>query len=336
MQGMQRAWGTAMGSAVGARRLLSERHRAMLSSRLAGLDQRCLLYLHEATAAGSVRAAAERLDASASVLSRRIARMEADLGMQLMERHGRGVRLTEAGALVVAHFAESRERLDRLVADLDDVANLRRGTVSIAAGEGFLDDLVERSLPSFAGRHADVAFEVRTGGTDELVRRILDDAAHVGLLYNVTSMVGLRSHASAVHPMRVIAGADHPLIALGRRLTIRDLDGHAVGLLPGNTGVRQALASAEHAGEVRLRSRLTSSSTQALTAFARAWGGVFLSPAFAVARELGRGELVALSMDEPSLEGLQAHLVTKTGRRLPLAADGLLRHLASTLAVVGR
>jgi len=322
---------------VGSRKaVLADKHRAALVARLSSLDQRRLLYLHEAAAAGSIRAAADRLNTSASVLSRHIAKMESDLGTALMERHGRGVRLTEAGSLVVEHYLEARERLEALVSQLEDIGGMRRGTVAVAAGEGFVDELMGCGLRTFAERHADIVVDVQTGGTDELVRLVLDDVVHVGLLYNMPTEPRLQSHASARHPMCVVTNPGHPLASLGRRLTIRDLEGHDLGLMPGKFGVRQALLSAEHGGNVRLRPKLTADSSSVLTRFARDWGGVILSPSFAVSRDLRERYLVALETEDTFLEAAEAHLVTRRGRRLPVAAAPLVRHLASALPLLAR
>ncbi len=50
-------------------------------------------------------------------------------------------------------------------------------------------------------------------------------------------------------------------------------------------------------------------------------------PAFAAAKELGDGEVIALPIDHPILLTAEAHIITRHGRRLPPATLGLLQHL---------
>lgn len=318
------------------RRFLSEAQRLSLANRLAGLDQRRLLYLHEAVAAGSVRGGAERLGVSASALSRQIARMEGELGIALLERHGRGVRPTEAGALLDDYFAEQRARLDGVIAQLQEMTGAQRGQVSLGLGEGFLWHVMGEPLRSFVDAHPQLHVNLQVGSTDQLVAQLLDDTIQMALMFNPPPDAQLQSHAARRHPMRIIVRPGHPLARLGRRVTLADLKKHRIGLLPGGYGVRQVLLSAEHGDRMRLVPQLLTNSARALLHFVEQWGGVIITAAFAAAREVEEGRVLALEAEPPLLEGGEAHLVTRRGRRLSPAAQQLLRHLRSKVAIVRR
>lgn len=316
-----------------ARSLLSEKQRLSLAGRLAQLDNRRLLYLHEAAAAGSVRGGAERLGISPSALSRQIMKMEDDLQIALLERHGRGVKPTEAGALLAEYFEEQRSRLGEVVAQIQDISEMRRGVISLALGEGFLGEAMGAPLKGFAERHPQLQIDLQVGSTDELLRRVIEDTAQIALLYNLPPEPRVQSHASRRHPMRIVTRPGHELALLGRKITLDDLRSCELGLLPGGYGVRQVLLSAEHRGKLRLVPRLTANSLRALLRFAEDWNGVLITTGFAVARELEEGRLVALEAHDAFLESSEAHLITRRGRRLPLAATHLLRHLRATMAL---
>jgi len=320
-----------MPSAV--RQIMSEKQRLALAGRLAGLDNRRLLYLHEAAAAGSVRGGAERLGISPSALSRQIMKMEGDLQIALLERHGRGVRPTEAGALLSEYFEDQRTRLSDVVARIQDLLEMRRGVVSLALGEGFLDDAMGAPLQGFAARYPHLQIDLRVGSTDDLLRQVLEDTAQIALLYNLPSEPRVQSHASRRHPMRIITRPGHHLTQLGRKVTLADLQACDLGLLPGSYGVRQMLLSAEHRGKQRLVPRLTANSLRALLRFAEEWNGVLITTGFAVSREIAEGRLVALEGHESFLGSAEVHLITRRGRRLPLAASHLLRHLRATMGL---
>ena len=314
----------------------SEKRRELLSNRIARLDHRHLLHLHEVAAAGSVRGGAERLGISASALSRQIARMEADLGTALLERHGRGARMTEAGMLLDQYFVEQRARLGDVIAQLQEITQARRGQVSLGTGEGFLWHVMGTPLRSFADAHPDLHINVMVGSTDQLVGHLLEDSIQMALLYNMPPDPQLQSHASRRHPMRIVVNPRHPLCAIGRRLVLADLRPYPLGLLPGSYGVRQVLLSAEHGDRERLVPRLMTNSAAALRLFAEAWDGVVITTAFAVAREVKEGWLTVLEAEAPLLEGAEAHLVTRRGRRLSPAAQKLLRHLRAKVPVILR
>ncbi|RVT89995.1 LysR family transcriptional regulator [Rhodovarius crocodyli] len=315
---------------TGTRRsLLSEKKRQQLAGRLAAIDHRGLLGLHEVAGAGSVRGAAERLGISASALSRQVARMEEDLGIMLLERHGRGARVTEAGALLNDYFEEQRARLDGVVAQLQDITEARRGQISLGTGEGFLWHLMRGPLRGFAQAHPQLHMELSVGSTDQLVAQLLDDSIQMAVLYNLPPDPRLQSHAARRHPMRIVVAPGHPLHRLGRKITLQDLRQHRLGMLTGSHGVRQLLLSAEHGERVRLEPQLRSNSARALLRFAEEWGGVVITAAFAVAPEVLEKRLVALEAESGILEGAEAQLVTRRGRRLSPAAQQLLRHLAA-------
>ncbi len=310
------------------------RSRIPFAHRLSRIDYRRLLYLKEAAAAGTIRGAAERLGTSASALSRHIIKMEADLQMALLERHGRGVRATEAGHVLVQYFLDHQSRLDAVVSQLQDMAEMRRGTVSLALGEGFSAEIMGDPLRSFAERYPNLTIDLHLGSTDELVRQILEDKAHVALLYNLPNEPRVQSHSACPYPIRVVTSPGHPLAMLGRPIVAADLLGHSLGLHPGGYGVRQVVLSAEHRSRLRLTPRLSTNALGPLLRFALEWNGVLLTPTFPVAQELAEGRLVAMKVQDGLLENASVHLITRRGRRLPAAAAYLLRHLLTTLAVL--
>ena len=82
---------------------------------------------------GSVTAAARALNYAQPSVSHHIARLEAETGTQLLERVGRGIRLTEAGQLLAERAEEIIGRLDSAEAELAAYVGLRRGRVRLAA-----------------------------------------------------------------------------------------------------------------------------------------------------------------------------------------------------------
>jgi DNA-binding transcriptional LysR family regulator len=77
-----------------------------------------LRVLREVTARGSLTATATALGYTQSAVSRQIAALEAAVGQRLLERSPRGVRLTEAGAILARHAAMVLDQLDAAQRDL--------------------------------------------------------------------------------------------------------------------------------------------------------------------------------------------------------------------------
>src|ERR1700722_6357589 len=91
---------------------------------------------------GSVTAAARALNYAQPSISHHIARLEAETGTQLLERAGRGIRLTDAGRLLAERAEEIIGRLDAAEAELAAHVGLREGRVRLAAFPSALGTLV--------------------------------------------------------------------------------------------------------------------------------------------------------------------------------------------------
>jgi DNA-binding transcriptional LysR family regulator len=91
---------------------------------------------------GSVTAAARALNYAQPSISHHIARLEAETGARLLERVGRGVRLTEAGQLLAERAEEIIGRLDAAESELAAHVGLREGRVRLAAFPSALGTLV--------------------------------------------------------------------------------------------------------------------------------------------------------------------------------------------------
>jgi DNA-binding transcriptional LysR family regulator len=97
---------------------------------------------------GSVTAAAHALNYAQPSISHHMAKLEAETGAKLMERAGRGVRLTEAGWLLAGRAEEIIGRLDAAEAELAAHVGLRRDRVRLAAFGSALATLVAAAVTS--------------------------------------------------------------------------------------------------------------------------------------------------------------------------------------------
>jgi molybdate transport repressor ModE-like protein len=97
------------------------------------LDVTRLRVLAAVARLGSVTAAARELNYSQPTVSHHLARLEQETGAQLLQRVGRGIRLTEAGQILAERAVEILGRLDSASAELDTYVGLDAGRLRIAA-----------------------------------------------------------------------------------------------------------------------------------------------------------------------------------------------------------
>lgn len=95
------------------------------------MDLKQLRTFVEVSETGSLGRASDKLRIAQSALSRQIALMEAELGFELFVRHGRGMRLTEAGEKLAARMKGLLQELENAIEDARSQGGVIRGQVSI-------------------------------------------------------------------------------------------------------------------------------------------------------------------------------------------------------------
>lgn len=92
-----------------------------------------LRVLHAIATYGSVTAAADVLHVTTSAISQQMAKLEREAGQRLLERHGRGVRLTDAAVLLAGHAEHLLSLAERAEADLEAHRGAVAGRLTLAA-----------------------------------------------------------------------------------------------------------------------------------------------------------------------------------------------------------
>lgn len=120
------------------------------------LSLRRLRLLREVGTRGSLAAAAAALDQDPSSVSHQLKILEAEVGAGLLERVGRGVRLTEEAQILVAHTEAVLRELEAAEAEIAGVRHRVGGTVRIAAFQTALHTIVPGALTRLARDHPDL------------------------------------------------------------------------------------------------------------------------------------------------------------------------------------
>lgn len=293
------------------------------------INEKRLTYLYEAVILGTVRAAADKLNLAPSAVSRQIALLEEELACTLIERHRKGVNATEAGDILLRYYRDALSSEETCVAKLQALQGLSRGHIKLAVGEGFVGDLMSGPLPEFHKNYPNLTLSINMAGSNEVIRQVEEDEAHMGLLFHPASHPRIRSHAISCQPICAIVTPDHPLAQLETPLALVQLLDYPVALQEGHFGVRQLLAMAEFQEKIRFNPILTTDSIAVLKQFVRSNMGFTFMPAFVVSREIEDKQLVAIPIDNPLLTQGEAHIITRLGRQLSEGPNKLRQHLSA-------
>lgn len=126
---------------------------APVAPELGRLDVASLRILRAVADHGTITAAATSLGHSQPAVSQHVRRLERRLGVALLERAGRGVRLTEAGEVLARHGATVSTALRAAEAEVSALAGLRAGRVRLMAFPSGSATLVPRALVALRARH---------------------------------------------------------------------------------------------------------------------------------------------------------------------------------------
>jgi DNA-binding transcriptional LysR family regulator len=136
------------------------------------LDAARLHVFREVVQRGSLSAAAEALSFTQPAVSRQIAALEREAGAQLLERTPRGIRLTEAGRVLLGHAEAILDRMAAARAQVESVAGLAGGRLRIGAFPTANATVVPRAIAAFASTYPQVELSLVEAFTPEAIAHL--------------------------------------------------------------------------------------------------------------------------------------------------------------------
>lgn len=160
---------------------------------------------------GSVTAAAEALHYAQPSVSHHLSRLEAETGARLVQRVGRGVRLTPAGLLLAERAEEILGRLDAAEAELDALSGLTAGRVRLAAFPSALGSFVPLAAARFAAAHPGVALGLVEAEPPEALRLLKAGEVDLAVIFSFdepAADAGVRVTPLFEEPLHLVTGPD--------------------------------------------------------------------------------------------------------------------------------
>lgn len=188
------------------------------------LDIQSLRVLKAIADEGSITAAADHLGYSQPAVSQQLRRLEARIGLAVVERVGRSVRLTEAGRILARYAPAVTTALDAAAEELAEVRGLRAGRVRLVGFPSASPVAIPRMLNELSLHHPGLEVTYVEAEPPEAVEAVREDRADIALTF---SYPGDRNdpHVSSAHGLSVtpigsdellaILAKDHPAVANG-------------------------------------------------------------------------------------------------------------------------
>lgn len=281
-------------------------------------------FIHVARAGSFNRAAAE-LYIAQPALSRQIAKLEEEIGVPLFVRHGRGVRLTAAGARLL----ERAEIITQMVGETGEHVRAsvdeERGYLAVGLPPTMGTLIGADLVGSFRAVFPRVSLHIREGQSSSLQEWVLDRRVDMAVVYNQPPLDAFNVRPLYSEPMILIAPPGTKMPREG--FHIRDLANLPL-ILPGLPhSNRRVIEHAAVQHGIRLRVELEVDSVALTKQLVKAGVGYSILTSIAIRDEAARGEVLAQTINRPSIRSTVA-INDAAGGRLVSLRQRVDRHAA--------
>lgn len=217
------------------------------------LDLRRLRLLRELEARGTIAATAEALSFTAPAVSQQLAKLEAEVGVRLLERVGRSVRLTPAAHRLVEHTEAVLARLEEAEAELNADTGEIRGRLRVTTFQTAALTMLRPALTQLGTRYPRLEFEVHEVEPEIALDRLRLGEVDLALADEYERLrprhQGLDFEPLCEDPLRVALPATHSLASSPAPIELSELAGApwAVGL-PGSAYADMVVATCSDRG----------------------------------------------------------------------------------------
>jgi len=274
---------------------------------------------------GAFARAAERMGMSKSIVSRRVARLEEQLGARLLTRSAQGAQPTDAGSVYFARAANILADLDAASEVVADTMTQVAGPIRLTAPISFGIDYLASALADFAAEHPRVDLDVSLEDKKvDLIAGGFDLAVRIGNLAD-SSLIARRITTIRA----VLLASPAYLEQRGRPQHPRDLNGHDL-LLYANVGSGEQWRFKVDGRweQIRGTPRLRADNGDILREAACAGLGICILPTFIASSAIQNGKLEVILEDYP-IPDSGLHVVMPPGRATTARVRALIDFLAA-------
>lgn len=302
---------------------------------------RRLRMLHELEERGTLAAVAASLGYTPSAVSQQLALLEKEVGARLLEKAGRGVRLTDAGRLLAAHAATMLAAAEAAQNDLESLTGDVRGTVRAGGLQSATRHLLIPVVAELQEAHPGVRLELTELELEDALPELRLGTLHLSISDEYSGHP--RPRPPGVHyetildePLKLVLPARHPRARAKAPVDVADLRDDVWTASAATTGHHAlVLATCRSAGGFDPDVRHRSNDADAQLELVRSAGAIALLPALLLPRDDR-----TLAIRDVAHADVRRQLVALTGERAHAPAlDAVLdaiRHQAGRITTAPR
>ncbi len=275
--------------------------------------------------------AADVLQLTQPSITARIQALERELGEELFERSGRGVRMTDAGLAFLPYVEKMLQTLQEGRAAVEEVRNVQLGSLRVGAAITISTYVLPNILRHFCNQYPGVDVIIRTGRSEQVLNMLLNDEVQVGIIRSLANpdvetvhlyddeivLVTYPQHRFAARGETTVAeAATEPIVLFDRGSSYYNLIHNffrEAGVIPNVAMELDSLEATKRMVEEGL--------------------GVALVPLVTAQRELSAGDLVRVDLADADPIRRPISLIYRRHRRRPRTVQAFIDTLAEIYAV---
>ncbi|MGB3288697.1 MAG: LysR family transcriptional regulator [Burkholderiaceae bacterium] len=273
----------------------------------------------------SIARAAQREFIAPSAVSRRIADMEALIGLPLIERHTRGVTVTAAGQTVLRHAQRIIGDVEAMGAELSRLYAGVQGSVRVVANLSAIVQFLPEDIAAFQRVFPEVDIDLEEQHSPDVQRLVRERAADFGICNHMAGLDGLEQLPYRRDRLAVMMPAGHPKAGL-RNPSLQDIARETFVSLRENSALTQMLAVEAAALGVSLSIKIRVASLDALCRMVHAGLGIAIMPLLVAEQHL-RSLNVAVHPLADAWADRRISIVYPDRQQLSATAETLLKFL---------
>lgn len=256
------------------------------------LDSKRLFYFYHVARLGSLTTAETVLDVAQSAISRQLQQLEAELGEQLLERTGRGVKLTEAGELL---FRQATSILGEMASTVELIQQIKKrpasGSISIASPPTFSNLYMPQVVKRFVDMYPHIRLSAYEASSGQVYDYLATGQVDLAIVLHASNSQKLKMQKLVEEPLLVVAHASHPL-ARKKQVERNDLPLLDLLLPVAVNGSREIIEHYCQQGGITLDPMIRLDSLGMIKAVLREGKHATILPRLACAQEIDSGEFI--------------------------------------------
>lgn len=263
------------------------------------LDSRRLLYFYYVAKTGRFIGAEAALGVAQSAMSRQIQQLESELGLQLLERHGRGVSLTPFGEILYRDAEDILQRMASAISGLQDASNHNTQSVSIAAPPTFTNVYMAEIILRLQALRPTLRVRAVEASSGSVMNQLVGGEVDCAIVSLANTSSRIVQRPLLTEPVCVICSPSHPVARQKDvpRGQLRDLD---LVLPAALNGSRALLREYFAVDDIPLRSQIEADSLALSRKLVMRKALCTILPTSSCEEQIDAGELVAVPL-KPAL-----------------------------------